>query len=174
MGELIKRTKERIKENYEIAALSCIYIAGLLFFLVLPYSWLDGKGAVWISDNTLPSFRSVSNKALLIFLVVLVPVSLFGRVRVFAAYGMVIASFIVALTLSVLSFLQAYVVMQVPASSAGRVLFGVFAVPVAIVGALFHRDWSTLGELLFLLIFVLAILVLGFWLLKNARTSVPL
>jgi hypothetical protein len=87
---------------------------------------------------------------------------------------MVIASFIVALTLSVLSFLQAYVVMQVPASSAGRVLFGVFAVPVAIVGALFHRDWSTLGELLFLLIFVLAILVLGFWLLKNARTSVPL
>ena len=156
-----------------LAVLSALYVAGLACFQLLLYFWLFAKGAVWISDNVLPFFRTLSNDTLLTSLVVLLPLSFFRRTRVLAAYGMVVASFIVALNLWAWSFLQAYVVMQVPASFVGRFIFGVFAVPVAITGALFQGGWSTLGELLFLSFFVSVLLFPGIWLLKNVRSSGP-
>jgi hypothetical protein len=167
MREKIMGMIERLKEAYEFTLLGLLYAGGLACFVVFLYFVLFTRGAVWLSDNIFPWFEALSNYSLLILVVIVLPLAFFGRTRLAAAYGLIFLSFICALVLWVLSFLQAYVFMQVPSSFIGRFLFGLFAVPIAILGALIERDGTTLVKLLFLSIFVSALLWLGVWILKK-------
>lgn len=136
--------------------------------LILLYFGLFVKGEVWLTSNVLPLFEVLSAFTLLIFLIVLLPLSFFGRTRVFAGSGMIIACYIFALALWVWAFLLAYVYLHAPSTVIGWFIVGVGAVPISILGALFKSDWFTLVGLVFLTILVFGARFLGVWLLNKA------
>ncbi len=125
-------------------------------------------GGAWLSAKIYPWLQIISGITLVVLVVLFLPLSFFGRTRVFAGNGFFIASYVFGLTLWVWGFLLTYVLWGGFAVIVGLFIFGVGVIPIAILATLFKGMWSTLGELLFLTVLVFGLRFLGFWLLSKA------
>lgn len=153
---------ERLKEMGSI-------IAGLAIFVgiaAIGIGLLTGAAefSIWVLEWTFPAFSI----ALLVSMVLLAPLSLIPSTRGYSAVGFMFASIVFSTILWLWGMAYTYSVWGMLGVIVGLVLLGIGVVPVAMVAALIHGDWGTLG------IFVVAgIVSIGFrglsgWLAEKA------
>jgi hypothetical protein len=127
---------------------ACVLLA--LTLLVLTFM----KGGVWVGEKLFPSLSLISKVALLCIAIVFIPLAAFSRTRAIAGLGIFAASYAFGLMLWVWSLILTYKLWGIFAVILGLFFAGVGIVPIAILATLFNAQWSTLGELLLLMIFV--------------------
>ena len=121
--------------------------------------------SLWILKWTFPVFWI----ALSISIVVLAPLSLIPSARGFSAVGFMLAAFAFSTILWLWGMAYTYSVWGMSGVFVGLVLLGIGVVPVAMVGALIHGDWMTLG--MFIVTGIVSIGFRGFssWLAEKAE-----
>ncbi len=116
-----------------------------VLFAVIALPLLFVYGLAWFVKNALPWLSLVCVIVFAICLLVLLPLSIFRKVRPWTGLGLFFASFLFGTMLFAFSCL---VVLQLWGGfglAVGLVLAGVGVVPVAFLAALFHGEWALLG-----------------------------
>lgn len=118
-------------------------IAVLVGIMAIGIGLLTGAAefSLWILKWTFPVFWI----ALLISVVLLAPLSLIPSARGFSAVGFMFAAIAFSTILWLWGMAYTYTVWGMLGVVVGLVLLGIGVVPVAMVAALIHGDWSTLG-----------------------------
>lgn len=140
--------KQLFKSLRRFLLAACILAA--LALLVLTFV----KGGVWVGEKLYPGLSYVSGVALLLMVVVFAPLAAFPRTRAFAGLGIFAASYVFGLMLWIWSLVLTYKLWGIFAVILGLFFAGIGIVPVALLAVLFNGQWSTLSELILLMIFV--------------------
>jgi hypothetical protein len=133
------------------------FVLGLAIFLAVcsvPLVFI--KGAMWASDNLLPPLITVGWYALAVDLVLLLPLSMFRRLRAFTGAGMFLSSFLFGLITWLSGFVITYMLWGIWAVIIGVVFIGVGVVPMALLATLLKGLWGG-----FLPLLVLVVLTFG-------------
>jgi len=125
--------------------------ASLVFCLVSGFVvyFFISKGAK-IVVIVLPWLNVAFIICLLIFGMILMPLSYFKRTKAAAGTGMLIASIVFGLTLWLWGFLLTYAMWGIGAVIIGLFIFGIGVVPIAMLATLINAEWYTLIELVIL------------------------
>jgi|ERR1700733_5818470 len=129
------------------------FFLGLAIFLAIcsiPLVFI--KGAMWASDNLLPPLITVGWYALAVNLLLLLPLSLFRRLRGFTGSGMFLSSFLFGLIAWLSGFVITYMLWGKWAVIVGVVFIGVGVVPMALLATLFKGLWGGFLPLLILVV----------------------
>ena len=104
-------------------------------------------GAAWASAKISPWLMPLFGWTLLACLLVLAPAAFFRATRGVSAVGFLCASYVFGLVLWVWSFLLVLDLWGMFAVVVGLLMVGIGIVPVAVLAALFHADWASVGDL---------------------------
>ena len=143
-------------------------ILGLSFLvgmLAIGAALLTGAAAfsLWVLKWTFPVFSI----ALMISVILLAPLSLIPSTRGFAAIGFTIASIVFSVILWVWGMSYTYLAWGLFGVIVGLVFLGVGVVPIAMLAALMHGDWSSLGLFIFAGLVTISLRVLSNWLAEK-------
>ena len=157
--ETAKATVKRIFKSTGrlIIALGILAALTLIVLMIV-------KGGVWAGQKAYPLLSGFSRFTLLITVLILAPLALFKRTRMFAGLGIFAVSYILGFTLWMWSLLLTYNLWGVFAVILGLFFLGVGIVPIALLAAVFNAQWSTLAQLLLLAAFVPLCRALGVYL----------
>jgi len=128
--------------------------AVLAAVLALPFVFL--KGAMWASNNLLPPLFSIGWIAVAIVILVLLPLSLFRRLRGFTGTAIFLSSYLFGLICWLTGFVVTYSLWGAWAVVLGILLLGGGVVPIGMVASLFKGEWQML-----VLLFILVVLTFG-------------
>jgi hypothetical protein len=140
-------------------AVGLIVICVVLFFIALLL-----RGMVWASDKMMPWLVTASGIALLVCICIFLPLCIFRRTRPWAGVGYVYASYVFGLMLWAYSCLFVVYAWGYGALAVGLIFAGVGVVPVALLAAIFHAEWSVLLELVVSIVLTFGTRFLGLWL----------
>lgn len=143
-------------------------LAVLVPVIVLFLIALFLRGMVWISDKAMPWLVIATGITILIIVLVLLPMCLFRKTRGTGGAGCVYASYVFGLELWAYSCLFVVSAWGYAALVIGLFFAGVGVVPVAILAALFHREWSVLLELIFSIVLTFGTRAFGLWMASRA------
>jgi hypothetical protein len=129
----------------------CLLVALVLAGIVV-IALMFLRGGVWLGKQALPYFVLAAQIAFGAMVTVLLPMSAFRQTQRMAAKGLVYASSIFGVTLWVWGLLLTYNLWGGGAVLVGLFLFGVGVVPMAMLATAFAAMWSTLGQLLLLMV----------------------
>jgi len=118
-------------------------LAFLFAAFVLPVLYIHGM--VWFSEKAFPWLFYGSAIAFAICLLVLLPFSIFRKLRPFTGLGFYFVSFLFGTLLFAFSCLVTVQLWGFMALVIGLIFAGVGVVPVAFLAALFHGEWALLG-----------------------------
>jgi hypothetical protein len=118
-------------------------LAFLFAILALPLLYI--YGVVWFSQKALPWLSLACVIAFAICLLVLLPLSIFRKLRPWTGLGIFFASFLFGTMLFAFSCLVVLELWGVFGLVVGLILAGVGVLPVAFLAALFHGEWALLG-----------------------------
>jgi ketosteroid isomerase-like protein len=152
-------------KNISLGILGFAVMVGVLvlaFFLM--------RGVVWASDKALPWLVFLCEVLLLICAVVLLPMCIFRKTRLWAAMGFYFGSYLFGVTLWAFSCLICIAIWGYMALIIGLLLAGVGVLPVALIAALFHGEWTVLLELLIGLVLTFGTRFAGMMLIKEEDT----
>lgn len=152
----VKAEGESRLKKLGISALVPIVLVGALFLVVLLL-----RGMVWASDKALPWLVNASAIAIFVCVFVLLPLCIFRRTRPWAGVGFVYASMLFGVMLFAYACLFVVSVWGYGALAVGLIFAGVGVVPVAILAALLHAEWSVLFELVFSVVLTFGTRYLG-------------
>jgi hypothetical protein len=127
------------------------------------------SGGAKIAVIVLPWLNVAFFICLLLFGLVLMPLSYFTRTKAIAGTGMVIASYVFGLTLWLWGFLLTYAIWGAIAVIIGLFIAGVGVVPIAMLATLINAEWSTLIQLVILTALTFGVRVWGAYLLERAE-----
>jgi hypothetical protein len=136
-----------------------LFPIGLIALLLL--SLLMLRGMVWASDKVLPWLMTASEIAIVICVFVLLPLCIFRITRPWAGVAFYCTSFLFGLVLFAWSCLFAVSVWGYGGLAVGLIFAGVGVVPVALLAALLHADWSALLNLVIMIFFTFGTRFLG-------------
>jgi hypothetical protein len=122
---------------------------------------------VWFSAKALPWLNALGELALLICIVILLPVSLFRRTRIWAGNGFYVCSFLFGAMLFAYACLVSYEIWEYTGLIFGLMFAGVGVVPVAFVATIVHGHWAELGELVFDTVLTFGVRAFGLYLLSK-------
>jgi len=122
------------------------------------------RGMVWASDKLMPWLITASGIAALICVFIFLPLCIFRKTRPWAGVGYYYASYVFGTMLFAYSCLFAVFAWGYGALAVGLIFAGVGVVPVALLAALFHSEWSVLWELIFGILLTFGTRFLGIWL----------
>lgn len=152
-------------------------IQDILFYLlilsgifVLATLWL--YGVVWLSEKLYPSLVNLAAVALAVVLFILLPMAFFKKTRLWAGFGMVVASYIIGLSLWVLSVVITIKIWGVGGFIIGLLLSAGTIVPVAFLASVLNGLWSSVADLLFGVFITLGPRLLGGYLLARSETII--
>ena len=128
--------------------------AVLAALLSLPFIFI--KGAMWASENLLPPLFSIGWFAIAIVLLVLLPLSLFRRLRGVTGMAIFLSSYLFGLICWLTGFVVTYSLWGAWAVVLGILFLGGGVVPIGMVASLFKGEWQML-----VLLFILVILTFG-------------
>src|SRR5580698_8463744 len=140
-------------------AVGLIVICVVLFFIALFL-----RGMVWALDKMMPWLVTASGIALLVCIFIFLPLCIFRRTRPWAGVGYVYASYVFGLMLWAYSCLFVVYAWGYGALAVGLIFAGVGVVPVALLAAIFHAEWSVLLELVVSIVLTFGTRFLGLWL----------
>lgn len=126
-------------------------------------------GMTWVSVKVFPWLMPAFFWTLAVCLFVLGPAALFRRTRGFSVVGLMMASYVFGAVLWISSLLLTLDLWGMFAVVIGLLFFGVGIVPVAILAAIFHAQWSSLGDIAIMLIAMFGVRVLALWLAYKAE-----
>lgn len=133
------------------------YLLGLVVFaavLALPFVFI--KGAMWASENLLPPLFLVGWIAIAVVIFVLLPLSLFRRLRGFTGTVIFLSSYLFGLICWLTGFVVTYSLWGAWAVILGILFLGGGIVPIGMVASLFKGEWQML-----VLLFILIVLTFG-------------
>ncbi len=126
-------------------ALVALVVLFVVFFvplvLLVPYI----HGMVWLSEKAFPWLFYGGAIAFAICLLVLLPLSIFRKLRPWTGLGFQLASYLFGTLLFAFSCLVAVQLWGYVGLIIGLLLAGGGVVPVAFLAALFHGKWALLG-----------------------------
>jgi hypothetical protein len=128
-------------------------------------------GMIWFSNKALPWLSIASLCTIGICILVLSPLCIFRKTRPWAGLGFYYASFVFGVTLFAYSCLFVVSVWGIGGLVIGLIFAGVGVVPVALVAALLHAQWSVLGELALEIVLTFGTRFLGLWLSTISETQ---
>jgi hypothetical protein len=140
-------------------AIALLVVVGGLFLIVLM-----ARGVVWAADKAMPWLVKASVITFLICVFVLLPLCISRKTRGFAGVAYVYASYIFGLMLWAYSCLFVVFAWGYGGLIVGLMFAGIGVVPMALVAALFHAEWSVLGELVVSIVLTFGTRILGIWL----------
>ncbi len=140
-------------------AIGLIVICLILFLVALML-----RGMVWAADKLMPWLVTASTYALLVCIFIFLPLCIFRKTRPWAGVGFVYASLLFGAMLFAYSCLFVVFAWGYGALAVGLILAGVGVVPVALLAAIFHGEWTVFWELLFGVVLTFGPRVLGTWL----------
>lgn len=129
-------------------------LAVLAAVLSLPFVFI--KGAMWASENLLPPLFALGWIAIAVVIVVLLPLSLFRRLRGFTGTVIFLSSHLFGLICWLTGFVVTYSLWGAWAVILGILFLGGGVVPIGMVASLFKGEWQMLG-----LLFILLVLTFG-------------
>jgi hypothetical protein len=148
----------------------------LLYLLILSgvfvLATLGLYGTVWVSEKLYPSLVNLAQVTLAIVVFLLLPLAFFTKTRPWSGFGMVVASYIIGLSLWVLSVLVTIKIWGIGGLLIGLLLSAGTVVPVAFLASVLHSLWPSVGDLLFGVLITLAPRLLGGYLLARSETTV--
>lgn len=125
-------------------------LAVVLAVLALPFVFI--KGAMWASKNLLPPLFAVGWVAIAVVILVLLPLSLFRRLRGFTGTAIFLSSYVFGLICWLTGFVVTYSLWGVWAVVLGILFLGGGVVPIGMVASLFKGEWQMLALLLILVV----------------------
>jgi hypothetical protein len=125
--------------------MAALVAVGVITLILL--SLLLLRGMVWASDKALPWLITGSEIAIIICVFVLFPLCIFRITRPWAGVAFVYASYLFGAMLFAYSCVFVVYVWGYGGLVVGLIFAGVGVVPVAILAALLHAEWSVLLEL---------------------------
>lgn len=165
--------KEKLK-NIGWGVLGFLIFVGFILIIALFI-----KGGVWLSAKLYPWLLVIMAWTMVIAFVILLPLSIFKKNRGVVGLGMTIASYVFGGTLWIWGFLLTYSLWGGAALLIGLILIGVGVVPIAMLATIFKGMWSTLGQLVLLLVLTFGTRALGIYLVakheeqKTVGTFIP-
>jgi hypothetical protein len=157
--------KEKI-QNIGQVLLSVGVLVGLfllIFFFI--------EGGVRVSDFLFPWLSLISGYTFFACILILLPLTIFRKVRAFSGFGFFVASYIFGVTLWTCGFLYSYVLWGATAIIIGLFLAGVGVVPIAMLATAFKGDWSTFGYLVFQLFLTIGLRAFGLYLVNKSEIN---
>lgn len=148
------------------------YAIGLILFLLFLLAVaLLPRGMVWASDKLMPWLITASSIALIVCIFIFLPMSAFRRSRPWAGVGYYYASFVFGIMLFAYSCLFAVFAWGYGALAIGLIFAGVGVIPVAVLAAIFHAEWSVLWELVSGIVLTFGTRAFGVWLIYKAERA---
>lgn len=141
-------------------------MVAVLVMLAIPIMLLFGMA--WVSVKISPWLMPAFFWTLALCIFVLAPLSFLAKTRGFAAIGFLFSSYVFGAILWVSALLLAWELWGMVAVIIGILIAGVGVVPVALLAALFHGEWASIGDLAILLVATFGIRALSFWLAQKA------
>ena len=130
-------------------------------------------GMVWVSDKAMPWLIGAARIAFNICLFVLLPMCIFRKLRPWAGVGFVYASLAFGILIWAVSCVYVVQVWGYGALVVGLLFAGVGVVPVALLAALVHGQWSNLLALFLGVVLTFGSRILGAWLTERPTTAEP-
>jgi hypothetical protein len=137
---------EKLKQ-FSTAALGIV-----LFLAILAIPALFILGSAWAAEHLLQPLFAVGWVLLAIDLLVLLPLSIFRRLRGFTGAAIVISSFVFGLVTWLLGFILTYALWGFWAVVLGILFFGGAVVPFALLATMFKGMWDPFFTVLILLV----------------------
>jgi len=147
-----------------------LYLLILSGVFVLATLWL--YGVVWVSEKLYPSLLNLAQVTLAVVLCLLLPMAFFQKTRLWSGFGMIVASYIIGLSLWVLSVLVTIKIWGIGGFLIGLLLSVGTVVPIAFLASVLNGLWSLVGDLLFGVLITLAPRLLGGYLLARSETTI--
>jgi hypothetical protein len=107
-------------------------------------------GGLWLSTIVLPWLAPIMWLVVAFDCVILLPLSTSQKTKEIAAVGLYISSYVFGLTVWLLGFLLTYLIWGAAALILGLLFVGVGVDPMGMVACVFEKQWSLLGNLVFL------------------------
>jgi hypothetical protein len=142
-------------------------LAVILAVLALPFVFI--KGAMWASEFILPPLINVGWVVLAITICVLLPLSIFKRLRGFTGSAILITSYIYGLICWFMGFIVTYMLWGLGAIIIGLLFLGGGVVPIGMIASVFKGEWQTLGVLFFLVVLTFGTRFLGIYIAQSAE-----
>ena len=159
-------SESRLKKSGEFiggGAIAILLPLTILFLIVLFV-----RGMVWMSEKALPWLLTASEISILVVIIILLPMCLFRKTRGLGGLGCFYASYVFGLELWAYSCLFVVSTWGYVALIIGLFLAGVGVVPVAMLSALFHGEWTSLLELILSVVLTFGTRAFAFWMLAKA------
>lgn len=127
------------------------------------------KGMSWVSLVIMPFLPIVFSWTTLISLVIVLPLAIFRKTRQFSAIGLLVASFVYGALLCIGSFIITYDFWGATGVFVGMFLLGVGVVLTAFLAAMFHGEWTLVGNILIMIVITYGLRMFSFWLSAKAE-----
>ncbi len=146
-----------------------IGIVGLIIFGILGALVL--QGSVWLGETALPFFKEAASIGFYVVLLLLLPLSLFRKLRGFTGATIVLASYLFGITVWLWSVLVAYTLWGWLGLSVGLFMAGVGVLPIAILASMFNGMWELAFSLIIMLVIAYGARVLGYYIAGKASSA---
>lgn len=141
--------------------------AVLIGLLALPFIFI--KGAIWASKTLLPPLAAIGWIALAIVILILLPLSLFRRLRGFTGTSIYLSSYLFGLICWLTGFIVTYVLWGAWAIVIGLLFLGGGVVPIGMLASLFKGEWQSLLILFILLVLTFGTRIGGMYIAERSR-----
>jgi hypothetical protein len=146
-------------DRFKSAGSYAFVLALLVGLVAIPVVFL--LGVEWAAKHLLQPLVTAGWIALAIDVLVLIPLSIFRRLRGFTGVAIFISSYIFGLVTWLLSFTVTYILWGSWAAFLGVLLFGGTVVPFAILATVFNGKWYDLVTILILFTLTWGVRFLG-------------
>jgi len=135
---------------------------GILIFIgILAIPVLFLKGSVWASTHLLKPLTYLGWIVLAVDLIILLPLSIFRRLRGFTGGGIMISSYLFGLVTWLLGFVITYSLWGMIAVIIGFLIVGVGVVPIAMLALAINGYWAPFFTLVVLILVTYGSRIIG-------------
>lgn len=144
-----------------LKSIGVFFLGGAIFIGLILLVLFFVKGGVWLGEKVLPWLFIIMWPVLVIDIVVFLPMGIFKRTKGAAALGLSISSYVFGLTLWFWGLILTYIIWGTVGVLVGLFIAGIGVVPLSILATALEGEWSTLGQLAFLLFLTFGSRALG-------------
>lgn len=153
----------------KIKALGGVLLGIAIFVCVLALPVVFIKGSLWASEHLLQPLIVVGWIALALNILILLPLSIFKRLRSFTGGGIFLSSYIFGLVSWLLGFVLTYALWGLWAVIVGILFLGGGVVPIALLATLFKGLWEPFFTLIVLTVITFGSRVGGLLIASSAN-----
>ena len=145
----------------KIKVMGAAIFGGAIFVAIAALTVVFIKGSLWASEHLLRPLLTVGWLALALVIIVLLPLSLFRRLRGFTGSAIFLSSILFGAIAWLLGFILAYDLWGLWAVIISPFLLGGGVVPVALLATMFKGMWNPFLMLLVLSAFTFGSRIIG-------------